>query len=225
MSALTYSLLNLQSRSRPFDLVAQSRRVLSQVDLPECGSNGLMPIQVKGKSLADSMEALIGIHCLTVLLGTDISSSGPIIDMHQKHATTKSGSKPDSRPSSSIMGITPALSAAVETACNFMLASGILPKEWSSGSAGCGPGIAGSINSWAELRRVNRKSNINPREEKIVESVETIVNYRFRSKDLVLQAVTHCSYQGVLQESYQRLEFIGDAVLGLIVTSHVLSEG
>ncbi len=55
--------------------------------------------------------------------------------------------------------------------------------------------------------------------------VEQIINYRFRDKTLLLTALTHRSY---LNQSHQascfsneRLEFLGDAVLGLIVTDYL----
>lgn len=40
----------------------------------------------------------------------------------------------------------------------------------------------------------------------------------------VQEAFTHCSYQrmGVAQRCYQRLEFLGDALLDFFVTHHYL---
>lgn len=55
--------------------------------------------------------------------------------------------------------------------------------------------------------------------------VEQIIHYHFRDKTLLLTALTHRSY---LNQSHQasyfsneRLEFLGDAVLGLIVTEYL----
>jgi len=51
-------------------------------------------------------------------------------------------------------------------------------------------------------------------------SVEQIVGYTFRNKRVLEEALTHPSCaetRGNLPFSYQRLEFLGDAVLGLVV--------
>ncbi|KAG6519471.1 ribonuclease 3-like protein 2 [Zingiber officinale] len=54
-----------------------------------------------------------------------------------------------------------------------------------------------------------------------VAEIESILGYTFRNKSLLVEAITHGSYAG--HPSYQRLEFVGDAVLGLAV-SHYLYE-
>lgn len=51
-------------------------------------------------------------------------------------------------------------------------------------------------------------------------AVEIILNYRFRDKQLLVGALTHPSYAGG-SVSYQRLEFIGDAALGLAFSNYV----
>ncbi len=53
--------------------------------------------------------------------------------------------------------------------------------------------------------------------------VEAAIGYTFNSQDLVPLALTHRSYaaeQG-LETSYERLEFLGDAVLQLVVTKYL----
>ncbi|OMP04391.1 hypothetical protein COLO4_09700 [Corchorus olitorius] len=52
-----------------------------------------------------------------------------------------------------------------------------------------------------------------------IAAVERILNYSFRNKRLLEEALTHPSYSD--SASYQRLEFLGDAVLGLAFTNHV----
>ena len=53
-------------------------------------------------------------------------------------------------------------------------------------------------------------------------SVEKILGYKFRKKTLVVEALTHPSYSlGVQTRPYDRLEFLGDAVLDMVV-SHFL---
>ena len=49
---------------------------------------------------------------------------------------------------------------------------------------------------------------------------EDIIDYVFTHKLLILEAVTHASYQGLgINQSYQRLEFLGDSILDNIVTT------
>ncbi|XVF77383.1 hypothetical protein PTKIN_Ptkin14bG0038600 [Pterospermum kingtungense] len=50
-------------------------------------------------------------------------------------------------------------------------------------------------------------------------AVESILNYSFRNKSLLEEALTHSSYSE--SASYQRLEFVGDAALGLALANHV----
>ncbi|XP_074585142.1 ribonuclease 3-like protein 2 [Curcuma longa] len=50
-----------------------------------------------------------------------------------------------------------------------------------------------------------------------VAEIENILGYTFRNKSLLVEAITHGSYAG--HRSYQRLEFVGDAVLGLAVSN------
>ncbi|MGP1273483.1 MAG: ribonuclease III [Phycisphaerales bacterium] len=50
----------------------------------------------------------------------------------------------------------------------------------------------------------------------LVEEVESIVGYRFANPDLIVRALTHASVSDGRLESNERLEFLGDAVLGLV---------
>lgn len=50
-----------------------------------------------------------------------------------------------------------------------------------------------------------------------VKTVENILKYKFNDKSLLEKALTHPSY--VKSESYQRLEFVGDAALGLAISN------
>ncbi|GMH24356.1 hypothetical protein Nepgr_026199 [Nepenthes gracilis] len=52
-----------------------------------------------------------------------------------------------------------------------------------------------------------------------VRAVENLLNYRFRNRKLLEEALTHSSYTG--SASYQRLEFVGDAALGLAFANFV----
>lgn len=54
-------------------------------------------------------------------------------------------------------------------------------------------------------------------------NIETI-DWTFKDRRLLLQALTHASYtKNRLTDSYQRLEFLGDAVLDYLVTCHIYS--
>lgn len=47
------------------------------------------------------------------------------------------------------------------------------------------------------------------------DELEKSIGYKFRDSSYLLQAFTHASYQpNRLTDCYQRLEFLGDAVLG-----------
>ena len=49
--------------------------------------------------------------------------------------------------------------------------------------------------------------------------VETMLGYQFTRRTLLVEALTHASYTGDIEtQSYERLEFLGDAVLDMIVT-------
>ena len=48
-----------------------------------------------------------------------------------------------------------------------------------------------------------------------LESLERRLNYTFKNKSLLVEALTHASYSpNRVTNCYQRLEFLGDAVLG-----------
>ncbi len=51
--------------------------------------------------------------------------------------------------------------------------------------------------------------------EKDIEAVEAILNHRFGDRDLLITALTHPSMENL--PNYQRLEFLGDRILGLLI--------
>lgn len=55
---------------------------------------------------------------------------------------------------------------------------------------------------------------------------ESLLGYRFSDRELLRTALTHPSYAAEHDagDSYDRLEFLGDAVLGFIVADHVYTE-
>ncbi|KAJ2099046.1 Dicer-like protein 1 [Coemansia sp. S100] len=50
------------------------------------------------------------------------------------------------------------------------------------------------------------------------DEIEGILGYRFKNRALLAEAVTHCSSTDLHSNSYQRLEFLGDAVLDYFIT-------
>ena len=57
-----------------------------------------------------------------------------------------------------------------------------------------------------------------------VEEIEEILDYSFREKSFLLEAFTHPSYEdNRLTHSYEKLEFLGDAVLDYLVTCYIFT--
>ena len=50
--------------------------------------------------------------------------------------------------------------------------------------------------------------------------MEELLQYKFRNWHLLAEAFTHCSWPDRALPCYQRLEFLGDAVLDLLITRH-----
>lgn len=64
---------------------------------------------------------------------------------------------------------------------------------------------------------------------KSLENLERDIDYSFKSRDLLVEALTHRSFHHENPEkvtSYnERLEFIGDSVLGLVIVEHLFNHG
>lgn len=57
------------------------------------------------------------------------------------------------------------------------------------------------------------------------ESFETKIGYTFSDRSYLLQAFTHASYHfNTVTDCYQRLEFLGDAVLDYVITRHLYED-
>lgn len=61
------------------------------------------------------------------------------------------------------------------------------------------------------------------RDERI-RKVERTLGYKFKCKELVLEALTHGSFAGGKARSYQRLEFLGDAAIGFALLARLFRE-
>ena len=51
-------------------------------------------------------------------------------------------------------------------------------------------------------------------------SIENIIKYKFKNKNLLIKAFTHSSYDKT--NNYEKLEFLGDRVLGLTISKKLL---
>ena len=67
--------------------------------------------------------------------------------------------------------------------------------------------------------------SINHKSDKAVSSLEDKIGYYFRDPKLLTHALTHSSYANEMrmnkENSNERLEFLGDAVLELVTSEHV----
>ncbi|XP_009418500.3 endoribonuclease Dicer homolog 4 isoform X1 [Musa acuminata AAA Group] len=66
-------------------------------------------------------------------------------------------------------------------------------------------------------------SNLSLISNRNVNELEEILGYTFRCKGLLLQAFVHASYNKHSGGCYQKLEFLGDAVLEYLITSYLYS--
>lgn len=52
--------------------------------------------------------------------------------------------------------------------------------------------------------------------------LERLINYKFKQRAFLLQALSHPTYQpNNITPTYQRLEFLGDAILDFLITTHI----
>jgi ribonuclease-3 len=83
-----------------------------------------------------------------------------------------------------------------------------------------------------QVKKTNKKDDLIeidpdaplPQVRSDLESIEDRISYKFKNRDLLKMALTHRSALGVKERAdYERLEFLGDAVLDLAV-AHLLSD-
>nr|CAB3238000.1 endoribonuclease Dicer [Phallusia mammillata] len=78
----------------------------------------------------------------------------------------------------------------------------------------------------------NELQNIEPRYQRTIDQLlynlsgfERRISYTFENKAYLLQAFTHASYYyNTVTDCYQRLEFLGDAVLDFLITRHLFHD-
>ncbi|CAG5135844.1 unnamed protein product, partial [Candidula unifasciata] len=57
------------------------------------------------------------------------------------------------------------------------------------------------------------------------DALEEKINYKFRDRSYLLQAFTHASYHyNTITDCYQRIEFLGDAILDYVITRHLYED-
>lgn len=59
---------------------------------------------------------------------------------------------------------------------------------------------------------------------RIVERCETRIDYEFNDKEIIVSALTHASGAGTRLDSNERLEFLGDAILGMVICDHLYQQ-
>lgn len=60
--------------------------------------------------------------------------------------------------------------------------------------------------------------------DKRIRKAEEVLRYKFKSKDIAIEALTHGSYASGKARSYQRLEFLGDAAVGFVLLARFFKE-
>jgi len=61
-------------------------------------------------------------------------------------------------------------------------------------------------------------------DEQSMRAVEAALGYTFTDRELLRESLTHASGAPTREESNERLEFLGDAVLGMVVCDHLFRE-
>ncbi len=74
--------------------------------------------------------------------------------------------------------------------------------------------------------RINLIKLMKSKEDNMYYALEGAIGYRFRNRELLFEALTHKSFvneaEGRQEKDNQRLEFFGDAVIGLFVSAELL---
>ena len=79
---------------------------------------------------------------------------------------------------------------------------------------------------WDRVSRFFRATEIPPEDPRL-EGVQQLLGYQFRDRQLLLLGLTHRSYARSTnhdQQSNERLEFLGDSVLGLIISDQLFKD-
>ncbi|KAF8138575.1 hypothetical protein EV363DRAFT_1394017 [Boletus edulis] len=80
------------------------------------------------------------------------------------------------------------------------------------------------IHQWQDFRRMALAipaTSSRPLREGTTQAVEAIIGHRFRLPHLLAQALTHASIDGYDATCYERLEFLGDAILDFLTVQYI----
>ena len=61
-------------------------------------------------------------------------------------------------------------------------------------------------------------------ESAVLQKVEQVIGYKFRDRRHLVVALTHGSFENGLISSYQRYEYLGDAIIGFLLLSHYFAK-
>ncbi len=64
---------------------------------------------------------------------------------------------------------------------------------------------------------MSRRPPVTELTDEVLDECEDVLDYEFRSRELLQQALTHASIARTRPDSNERLEFLGDAILGSVV--------
>ncbi len=127
---------------------------------------------------------------------------------------------PDNRP--------PQIAQISETHLTAPVADNIVSVEWYLSTPSC-VGSRNPADSEARSRRVRSSpsaplESMNVTEEEVLQQAEDAVGYRFKDRSILLTALTHASIANSRLESNERMEFFGDAILGLVVCKELFAK-
>ncbi|KAI3880460.1 hypothetical protein MKX03_031011 [Papaver bracteatum] len=78
------------------------------------------------------------------------------------------------------------------------------------------------FNEHAQFQNVTTTPLIHPERHVNISHLDTLLNYSFKDPSLLVEALTHGSYHlSDIPRCYQRLEFLGDAVLDYLITVYM----
>ncbi|KAJ2082236.1 Dicer-like protein 1 [Coemansia sp. RSA 988] len=75
-----------------------------------------------------------------------------------------------------------------------------------------------SLDSGDKLSAIDGSPILEQLGESQAADIEAVLGYKFKVRTLLIEALTHCSSLDLASNSYQRLEFLGDALLDFFVT-------
>ena len=68
---------------------------------------------------------------------------------------------------------------------------------------------------------MNKRYSLNPVELELLARCEARLGYSFSDRKLLYEAITHASSSSTRLKSYERLEFLGDSILGFVVCEYL----